>query len=139
MLPKSKHYLTYETEKRGYYVITKFYKKIDGTIKYALVRDSPSGIRKHLIGYEKNPKENVRFSLESSSVTRMLVYRFEESDERTLWGTSKLEEVNYLLVDGQKPDEVIKYKRYDEDWYFWYYRDLESNADVDDIKIVFEE
>lgn len=69
----------------------------------------------------------------------MLVYRFEESDERTLWGTSKLEEVNCLLVDGQKPDEVIKYKRYDEDWYFWYYRDLESNADVDDIKIVFEE
>lgn len=133
-------YLSYETETQGCFVIAKFYKKeVDGKNKYGLMYISPSRARKHGIGYENNPEKNVRFSLQTSSVDGMLGFRFEESDERTVWGVTKLEEVNHLLIDGQKPDEVIQYKRFDEDYFFWYYRDLESDADVDDIKIEFEE
>ena len=44
-----------------------------------------------------------------------------------------------LLLDGQRPDEVIKYEYFDTNWYLGDYRDLESDADVEDIKIEFEE
>lgn len=133
-------YLSYETKRRGCYVIAKFYKKeVDGKTQYGLVSVIHSEAGKLTIGYEKNPEENVRFSLKSSDVERMLGYRFTNSNERTVWGVSKLEEVNHLLLDGQRPDEVIQYKRFDEDWYFWYYRDLKSDVDVSEINIEFDE
>lgn len=135
-------YISYESARKGVSNIAKFEKQtVDGKEQYGLVFMTPDEITKSIweIGYEKNPEKNVRFSIQASSLSNMLGYRVGEEGERFVWGITKLSEVQNLVIDGQRPDEVIQYQEFDKDWYFWYYTDLESDSSIEDLVIEFVE
>ena len=132
-------YEAYETSKNGRFVVARFEKRTAGNKdEYGLVSISPSEIEKGGFGYEKNPEKNVRFSIQSSQVRNMLGYTL-DGEKRFVWGITKLPEVQNVIIEGQKPDEVIAYKQFDEDWYFWYYTDLQSDKTIDELNIEFVE
>ena len=132
-------YEAYETSKNGRFVVARFEKRTAGNKdEYGLVSISPSEIEKGGFGYDKNPEKNVRFSIQSSQVRNMLGYTL-DGEKRFVWGITKLPEVQNVIIEGQKPDEVIAYKQFDEDWYFWYYTDLQSDKTIDELNIEFVE
>ena len=49
------------------------------------------------------------------------------SKGRFIYGESRYKEIYRLKVEGQKPTEIIPYKVFREQWYFWYYENLESD------------
>lgn len=79
------------------------------------------------------------FSIDASILTNMQGFRIGDGDERFIWGFTQLPEIQNLEIETQKPDEVIKYQEFGNDWYFWYYTDLQSDKTTDELNIEFVE
>lgn len=132
-------YISYENSRKGVSNIAKFEKRVvNGREQYGFTSMSPSEITKWGI-YEKNPKKYVRFSIDASILTNMQGFRIGDGDERFIWGFTQLPEIQNLEIETQKPDEVIKYQEFGNDWYFWYYTDLQSDKTADELNIEFVE
>ena len=132
-------YISYENSRKGVCNIAKFEKQmVNGKAQYGFTSMSPSEITKWGI-YDKNPEKYVRFIIDASALTNMLGFRIGEDDERFVRGYTQFPEIQNLEIEGQKPDEVIKFQMFDKDWYFWYYTDLQSDKTADELNIEFVE
>lgn len=132
-------YISYENSRKGVSNVAKFEKKmVNGKVQYGFTSMSPSEITKWGI-YDKDPEKYVRFIIDTSELANVLGFRIGEDDERFVCGYTQFPEIQNLEIEGQKPDEVIKFQQFDKDWYFWYYTDLQSDKTADELNIEFVE
>lgn len=126
----------FSDKKDGCFVIARFQKRVtEEGAEYALIGISPTSFSKYSIYFEGKVDEMVKDCIRISATENLMGYSVAEEGEWFVWGTTRLEEVNHMTIDGQAPDEVISYEEFGKTQYFWYYSDLKSNSQIDDMKI----
>lgn len=119
-----------------YFVCAKFLKRTtEEGAEFALVGLSPSELPKYGIYHAKKIDERVKECIRISDLLSLSGYSAAKEDEWFVWGTTPLDDINYMTIDGQAPDEIISLDEYGKTRYFWYYSDLKSNSAIDDMKI----
>jgi hypothetical protein len=58
---------------------------------------------------------------------------------RFIWSICYFEEIHTLKIEGEKPTEIIPYKRFDGTGHFWYYTDLKSDKPSSELKVEVDE
>ena len=51
----------------------------------------------------------------------------------------KGESAEALTVEGQKPDAVIPYEENGKQWYFWYFTDLQSDKEGNELEYTLKQ
>ena len=54
-------------------------------------------------------------------------------------GIEKGESAEALTVEGQKPDAVIPYEENGKKWYFWYFTDLQSDKEGNELEYTLKQ
>jgi len=107
------------------FTMAKFKKKtIDGKVKYVFLTSIPRAAPKDG-WYIDNFEENIRGHLTLCDFMQNV--NISPESTRFLYGESRFKEIYQLQIEGQKPTEIIPYEIFGEQWYFWYYEDLQSS------------
>lgn len=119
------YYRSVKNEKTEGFTIAKFKKKkFDGKTKYAFLTCSFSEAKKGAWIFG-NFEEHLRQVLILLDYDRdMSVY---PGEKRFIRGDTNSEKIFNLKIEGQEPTEIIPYECFGEQWYFWYYEDLQSD------------
>ena len=51
----------------------------------------------------------------------------------------KGESAEALTIEGQKPDAVIPYEENGKKWYFWYFTDLQSDKEGNELEYTLKQ
>ena len=84
--------------------------------------------------------EYIRIEIDMNEIADM---NAGESGNRFVFGNTEKkilaegENIYYLEIEGQKPDEIVEYEVLGETWYFWYYNDLKTDKKADEMEIKF--
>ena len=110
-------------------------KIIDGEKKYTSLYGT---LEEHNRHYNRlfSAKSSVRVSLSCLCIDRD--YSVYPGEKRFCWGISDYEKVNDLVIEGQRPTAVIPYTACDNQSYFWYYEDIQSDKPFDEMEFTFE-
>ena len=60
-------------------------------------------------------------------------------DTRFVFGYAHDKEIYSLEVEGQKPDGIIEHKHFGEIWYFWYFTDLQSDKEGNELEYTLKQ
>ncbi len=61
-----------------------------------------------------------------------------DAQKRFVYGDTKDKKVFKLKIEGQEPSGIIPYESFGEQWYFWYYEDLESDKPGSQLEFTVE-
>ena len=118
------------------FTLAKFRKKeIAGKIKYTYLTCNAS---------ESNRNSPVIGTVQDNTEGQLTLSDFEQNvniepeKTRFVYGDSNSKEIYKLRVEGQEPTEIVPYKNFDEQWYFWYYENLENDKAGSQLEVTFE-
>ena len=113
----------------------KFKKKvIDGEEKYTYITSFPS--EKKRGGLIRKLEPGIRGQLSLSDFEQSI--NIDPENTRFVWGVCNSEEIYKLKVEGQEPSGIIPYESFEEQWYFWYYENLESDVAGSQLKFTLD-
>lgn len=108
------------------FTIAKFRKKdIGGETKYFFLSGFPSIYTTSDSYFGDNFEKYIRGNLTLGDYMQSV--NIDPSKGRFIYGESRYKEIYRLEVEGQRPTEIIPYKVFGEQWYFWYYKNLASD------------
>lgn len=118
------------------FTLAKFRKKeINGNVEYTFLASIPS---------ESNRTSPVIGRVQDITEGQLALSDFmqdiniDPESTRFICGDSNSKEIYKLRVEGQEPTEIVPYKNFDEQWYFWYYENLESDKAGSQLEVTFE-
>lgn len=130
------YYRSVKNEKLECFTMAKFKKKIfDGKTKYAFLTSSFCETEESSWTFGKFDDHLRRVLILLDYDRDMSVY---PGEKRFIWGDTDSVEVLSLEIEGQKPTEIIPYKCFGKQWYFWYYEDLQSDKPGSMLEYTFE-
>lgn len=107
------------------FTMAKFRKKdIDGETKYFFISAFPRETEREAL-YLDDFKEIIGGNLALSDYMQSV--NINPAKGRFIYGENRHKEIYKLEVEGERPTEIIPYKVFGEQWYFWYYENLESD------------
>ncbi len=107
------------------FTMAKFRKKdIGGETKYFFISAFPRETEREAL-YLDDFKEIIGGNLALSDYMQSV--NINPTKGRFIYGENRHKEIYGLEVEGQRPTEIIPYKVFGEQWYFWYYENLESD------------
>lgn len=119
------YFRSVKNKKQECLTMAKFKKKeIDGKEKYYFLLCYPTEDEKNA-WYIGNFKDDIEGLLVLSDYMQDL--NINPSKGRFIYGDTRFEEIYDLKIEGQRPTEIIPYKSFGKQWYFWYYENLESD------------
>ena len=114
----------------------KFKKKvIDGEEKYTFITSIPTESERDapVLGtWESIIKDQLALSDYTQNVN------IDPAHTRFVFGDCQTEKIYNMKVEGQEPSGIIPYESFDEQWYFWYYENLESDIAGSQLKFTLD-
>ncbi|MEG0191521.1 MAG: hypothetical protein RR869_10570 [Lachnospiraceae bacterium] len=110
-------------------------KEIEGKVGYTFISSIPTETERGIPtvgGVESLIESQLALSDYMQNVN------IDSENTRFVFGDCKSDKIFNLEVEGQKPSEIIPYESFGEQWYFWYYENLESNKVGNELKFRLE-
>ena len=110
-------------------------KYFNETVKYAVLSWNPYEYGRHIIvagGF----RSYVQNHLDLMDMGRDM--GIEPEKKRFLWGISAFDDIYKLRIEGQAPTEIIPYVEFDQQFYFWYYDDIQSDKPFSQMEFTVE-
>ena len=129
------YYRSIKDKKSECFTMAKFKKKeIEGKVKYTPLRRNYCEANVNS-WYTESLEENLESNMNLLSFFSILG---PDSEKRFFYGNTKDEEIFNLKIEGQEPTEIIPYERFGEQWYFYYYENLESDKPGSQLEFTVE-
>ena len=116
-------------------------REVDGKKQYAFLRSYVRDSEKFYKGIgdaDKNTKAQLARSdyMQHYGIDKNARFVFGDIMEAKL---KKGESAEALTVEGQKPDAVIPYEENGKKWYFWYFTDLQSDKEGNELEYTLKQ
>ena len=116
-------------------------REVDGKKQYAFLRSYVRDSEKFYKGIgdaDKNTKAQLARSdyMQHYGIDKDARFVFGDIMEEEL---KKGESAEALTVEGQKPDAVIPYEENGKKWYFWYFTDLQSDKEGNELEYTLKQ
>lgn len=129
-------YRAVKNENEECLTIAKFKKKIiDEKEKYVFLTGIPSYYEKDAIYIGGSIEKLIDSQLEFTDFIQNI--NIGNPKKRFIYGEVRFEEIKNLKIEGQEPTEIIPYKVFGEQWYFWYYENFKSNKAGNSLEFTF--
>lgn len=131
------YFKSIKDEKTQCFTMAKFRKKeIEGETRYAFLDSFYEEVEKKEKRYILKPlQKNIEGQLTLSDYERKIGV---DPNKRFVYGFANTGEIYKLKIEGQEPTEIIPYMEFDEQWYLWYYEDLDSDVPGPQLKVTLE-
>ena len=114
-------------------------KQIDGAVKYtALFWESFEHTNKKqlvdidLYGFNGYVQSNLHLADMERDMS------VEPGVKRFVWSATTYDDIYKLKIEGQAPTEIIPYMEFDQQFYFWYYDDIQSDKPFSQMEFTVE-